>query len=150
MIDPITALGIAGNVVQFIDFGLKATSKAREIHRNNEGKTAENTDLELISKDLVALSAQLYASVGSSTETEALEELCGRCAKTAGELLSALQSFTVAGKKTKCKSTRKALKTIWGRERVEELKNRLLGFREELKLHFLVRLKYVSSHPSMI
>lgn len=143
MLDPITALGIAGNVVQFIDFGLKATSKAREIHSDGKGMTAENADLEVVSKDLVALSAQLYASVGSSDETEALEELCGRCAKTAGELLSALQKFTVTGKKTKWKSTRKALKSLWGRERVEEMKKRLLDFREELKLHFLVRMKYI-------
>jgi N-terminal domain on NACHT_NTPase and P-loop NTPases len=142
MLDPITALGVAGNVVQFIDFGLKATSKAREIHRDSKGKTVADADLEVVTKDLVALNAQLYSSVGSSGQTEALEELCERCAKTAGELLSALQSFTVTGKKTKWKSTRKALKSLWGREAVEEMKKRLLDFREELKLHFLVRLKY--------
>ena len=48
-----------------------------------------------------------------------------------------------SGKKTKWKSARKALKTLWGREAVEEMKSRLLGFREELKLHLLVRLKYM-------
>lgn len=134
MLDPITALGIAGNVVQFIDFGIKATSKTREIRKNAKRMTVADADLEFVTKDLVALNAQLYASVGSSSEAEALEELCGRCAKTAGELLSALQTFTVQGKKTKWKSTRKALKSLWGRDGVEEMKQRLLDFREELKL----------------
>jgi len=141
MLDPITALGVAGNIVQFIDFGLKATSKAREIHRNDKGMTVEHADLQLVTKDLVALSAQLYATVGLSGQTEALEELCGKCAKTSIELLSALQTFTVTGAKSKWKSTRKALKSLWGREKVEEIKKRLLEFREQLKFHFLVRLR---------
>jgi hypothetical protein len=148
MLDPITALGIAGNVAQFIDFGLKATSKAREIHQSARGVTAENADLELITKDLVAVNAQLYTSVGSSGDAEALEELCQRCAKTADQLISALESFKIKGTKTKWKSARKALKTLWGREAVEEMKSRLLGFREELKLHLLVRLKYMTNNFS--
>ena len=45
--DPITALGIAGNVVQFIDFGLKAVSKAREIHSSSTGALRVNVDLEV-------------------------------------------------------------------------------------------------------
>jgi hypothetical protein len=41
MLDQITALGVAGNLVQFIDFRLKATSKAGEIHKSAAG-TYEN------------------------------------------------------------------------------------------------------------
>jgi hypothetical protein len=143
MLDPITALGIASNVAQFIDLGLKATSKAREIHRSASGMTAENADLELVAKDLRAVSAQLYTSVGSDGNREALEDLCQKSAKTADELISALASFKVKGQKTRWKSARKALKVLWGREGVEEIKARLLGFRSELKLHLLSRLKYI-------
>ena len=147
MLDPITALAIAGNVAQFIDFGLKATSKAREIHRSASGATGENEDLEVIANDLVAVNAQLYTSVGSDGAAEALEELCRKCAKSGDELIKALESFKVEGKKTKWKSARKALKALWGREAVEEMKSRILEFREELKLHLLVRLKYVLHEP---
>ncbi|KAG9234418.1 hypothetical protein BJ875DRAFT_509629 [Amylocarpus encephaloides] len=141
MLDPITALAIAGNVAQFIDLGLKATSKFREIHESVTGATDENVDLELMTKSLVAINAQLYTSTGSTSETEPLEELCQHCAKIADTLISALESFKVQGKKTRWKSARKALKTLWGREAVEEMRNRLLEFRSDFQLQCLVRIK---------
>lgn len=106
--------------------------------------TTENADLEIIIKDLVAVNAQLYASVGPGENVEALEELCQRCAKTADELIAALESFKVKGKNTKWKSARKALKSLWGRAKVEEMKIRVLEFRKEFKFHMLVRMKFVS------
>lgn len=98
MYDPITALGTASNVVQLIDFGVKITLKAQEIHQSATGLSTADADLEIITKDLIAVNAQLYVSVGSSGDSESLARLCQRCVKTADELISALESFTVKGK----------------------------------------------------
>jgi hypothetical protein len=55
MLDLITALGVAGKFFQFIDFGIKATSKAHEIHRSADGALQENINLEVLTDDLVVV-----------------------------------------------------------------------------------------------
>jgi hypothetical protein len=141
MLDPITALSIAGNVVQFIDFGLKATSKAREIHRSATGALEENIDLEVVSTDLIAVLKNLEVQAGVTTGTDGLDDLCRRCTEAGNQLLAALTGFKVSGKKSKVKSARKALKSMWGKTRVEEMKKRLEGYRDEMQFHILVSLK---------
>lgn len=142
MLGPLTALGVASNITQFVDLGLKATCKFREIHGSVAGATEENMDLEVMTRSFIAINAQLYSSIGSPEEADALGDLCQRCAKTADEMIVALESFKVLGKKTRWKSARKALKGLWGREKVEGIRGRLLEFRADLNLHHVVNVKY--------
>ncbi|KIH87280.1 hypothetical protein SPBR_04584 [Sporothrix brasiliensis 5110] len=46
MLDPLTALGLATNIVQFVDFGLKLFSTSIEIARSAKGATSLNLELE--------------------------------------------------------------------------------------------------------
>jgi len=141
MLDPITALGVAGNLVQFIDFGLKATSKAREIHKSAAGTLQENIDIEAIAEDLAAVTKELELSSVTPTSNSNLDDVCVRCKKTAADLLSALKALKVEGERSKVKSVRQALKAILGKKGVEEMKVRLEGFRGEMQFHVLVDLK---------
>jgi hypothetical protein len=141
MLDPITALGVAGNLVQFIDFGLKATSKAREIHKSAAGTLQENIDIEAIAEDLAAVTKELELSSVTPTSNSNLDDVCVRCKKTAADLLSALKALKVEGERSKVKSVRQALKAILGKKGVEEMKTRLEGFRDEMQFHVLVGLK---------
>jgi hypothetical protein len=142
MMDPITALGVAGNIVQFIDFGLKATSKAREIHQSTDGALVENVDLEVVVIDLAALAQKLVKThAGATTSNHGFNDICRRCNEAATELLAAFEGLKVSGHKSKAKSVRQALKIMWGKRRVEEMKTRLDGFRNEMQFHVLVNLK---------
>jgi hypothetical protein len=132
MLDPITALGIAGNIVQFIDFGLKATSKAREIHRSADEALEENVDLEVVTADLVAVTKKLKTPDGGTTGNIGLDDICMRCCEAANDLLSALAGLKLSAQKTRVNSAREALKAIWGKRRVEEMKTRLEGYRDEM------------------
>ena len=53
--DPISALGIAGNIVQFIDLGLNVASKGKHIYRSGDGTLSEYRDLELLTSDLLTI-----------------------------------------------------------------------------------------------
>ena len=141
MLDPITALGVAGNLVQFIDFGLKATSKEREIHKSAAGTLQENIDIEAIAEDLAAVTKELELSSVTPTSNSNLDDVCVRCKKTEADLLSALKALKVEGERSKVKSVRQALKAILGKKGVEEMKTRLEGFRDEMQFHVLVGLK---------
>jgi hypothetical protein len=63
VLDPLTAIGLAGNIVQFIDFSLTIVSKASEIRQSADGVPRENHDLEIVTKNLVAITARLTNSV---------------------------------------------------------------------------------------
>jgi hypothetical protein len=141
MLDLITALGVAGNVIQIIDFGLKAISKAREIHHSADGTLKENVDLEVVATDLTAIAKNLEDPVSGTTGCSGLDDLCGRALLAAKELLDALEGLKISGQKSRVKSARKALKAIWGKSRVEEMKTRLEGYRDEMQFHILVSLR---------
>lgn len=43
--DPLSSLGVAGNVIQFVDFGIKLVSRFNQIYRSADGALQENTQL---------------------------------------------------------------------------------------------------------
>lgn len=141
MLDPITALGIAGNVVQFVDFGLKATSKAREIHRSGSGVLEENIDIEILTADISTVTTKLSTLGTQISGHNGLDDICKRCTTAANHLLAALNDLKIQGQKSKIKSVRKALKHQWGKRNVDEMRSKLEGFRDEIQFHVLVDLK---------
>jgi hypothetical protein len=149
MMDPITAFGVAGNVMQFLDFGLKAVSKAREIHNSSNGALVEHLEIGVLTEDIAAVAAKLAASAGAATGNDSLDSICEQCTIVAKELSDALKEMKAGGKKSRFKSARKALKAMWGKKRVEDTKRRLEGYRNQIHFHVLVDLKLVtigSSH----
>lgn len=68
VMDPITAIRIAGSIVQFVDFGLKVVSKGNHIYRSGDGSLSEDHDPEVLTKDLVLFNARMQC---------ALQPVCG-------------------------------------------------------------------------
>ena len=148
MLDPLTAIGLAGNIVQFVDFCTKVVSKAHRIYRSTDGSLAENFDAETISRDLLYLTTKIEAGSGpslASDDEQALQNLCTGCNDVAQELLTVLGSLRSGTKLGKWKSLKQALKNVWSKGRIEALQTRLAGFREELDLHVLIDLRCVYS-----
>ena len=153
MLDPFSALSLAAAVVQFVDFGTRLMSKGKEIYQSADGSSAENIELEVIYEDLKSLSEKLKATADPISlsrgclEERALGKLAATCKSVADELLTTLRDLRVAeGPHRKWSSFRKALKTIWKKEKIEELKSRLEGLRDELSIQFLAILRYVVVH----
>lgn len=140
--DPLTALSLVGNVIQFVDFGLEILSTARGLQKSAEGAVPENVDTEIVVKDLQVWNARLKDSAGP-TSNEALSLMSQRCEEVADELLIFLEKLKSTGKKTRWKSVRSALESAWKKEKVDEMRKRLEGFRDEINLHILVDLRSV-------
>lgn len=141
MLDPITALGAAGNVCQFVDFGFKVTSKATEIYKSIDGTLPENIDIETWTEDLTQVTTKLESSSAMPTGIDSLDDICKRCTSAANELLVVLRSVKLQGNKTKVKSAWTAIKAAWKKKSIEEMKKRMEGFRDEMQIHVLVSLK---------
>lgn len=57
MLDPFTAVSLAGNILQFVNLGHPILVKSREICRS--GSTEASRQLEIVTKDLTALTHEI-------------------------------------------------------------------------------------------
>ena len=140
MMDPLSTIGLVGNIVQFVDFGSKLISKSVELYQSTEGALDENLGAETATNHLKDLNEKLKNDAKSTGDTT-LKDLCEACDQVARELLEALDKVKVKGKHEKWKSIRKALRSVWSKEHIEELEQRLARLRAELNLHLIVDLR---------
>lgn len=141
-----SAISLAGTIVQFVDFSSKLVSKGYYIYQSATGASPENLELEAITTDLSLLNTKLKTHGKydcSAKDEKSLEKLSQQCTDIADELLSRLQKLKVPtdAKYRKWKSFRQALKTVWNKKDLDEMSTRLEGLRGQLEFHILVSLK---------
>lgn len=64
MLDPLSALGLASNVIQLVDFSARLVKKGTEIHLR--GETVDNARLQDVTVNLAHQSKNITASLGRS------------------------------------------------------------------------------------
>ena len=101
--EALAAIGLAGNLVQFIDFACKLFDQATLIYHSQAGAGQDTQSLQSITKSLEQVSTSLYESAhqksqslrsgSGSTQASVLIRLAKDCELAAGELLSALDDL---------------------------------------------------------
>ncbi|KAH3911383.1 hypothetical protein HBI56_104700 [Parastagonospora nodorum] len=139
MAEGLAAIGLAGNIIQFITFGSALVSKSREIHRSASGLSIELVDLNVVARDIKYFSSRISADTRVS---DRLYDIAKASSNVAHELVEAVADIQKNGQAsisgpTKWKSFRKALKCIWKKEMIDELKSRLELLRNQLSLHLI-------------
>lgn len=149
MLDPLTALSLAGNIIQFVDFSTKLVVKGREQYKSADGASVGDAELEAIAKDLQGVNHRLTSSLQIAhartltASDEALHKLSEQCSSVAEELIHILDKLKVHGTSNRrWKSFRKALKSLMKKEEVDAIAKRLQHFRDELNIHILVSMRY--------
>ena len=66
MMDPVAALGLAGNIVLFVDFSCKVLQDTKSLYKSTTGASADNDVLEVICRDLTDLDNALTAPSSES------------------------------------------------------------------------------------
>ena len=150
LLDPLSALSLAGTVVQFVDFTIKVMAKGREIYNSTSGSLAVNEELEIVTNDLLRLTERLKESTHPETQIrtlsmdeQALEAIAANCTSIGQELLELLDLLKAQGQKRKWKSFYQAFRTVWKQGEIDATLKRLSSFREELELHLLISIKSV-------
>lgn len=145
--DPFSALGLASNVVQFIDFGSKLISESHDIYKSASGSSTGNIELELIYTDLNELTNGLQNPVLSSRQSlsadeAALSQLASSCYTVATELLTVVNALKVDKNNNhrKWRSFRQAIKSVWKQSDIDSLQRRLVDFRAQLTLRLVAIL----------
>jgi hypothetical protein len=148
MIDPFSALGVAGNIVQFLDFGSKLISKGKEIYISADGSSITNVDLEIISQDLHEITDSLASTpLSNSSQTfnrgdNEMRILATSCKAVAEQLLGVVRGLKVDDncKHRRWKSFRQALKSVWKDGDIQSLQGRIDGFRGQLTIRLITIL----------
>jgi hypothetical protein len=142
-IDPFTGIGLAGDIVQFIDYASKLTSSTYEIYKSSSGSSRNHVHLESISTRLLELNRVLEPTLAENfTQNKALNELREECRRDTVALLDLIKALK-AKKDSKWSSFRKALKCAWEKERIVRLEERLRDHRSEIATHLVAVIRYV-------
>jgi hypothetical protein len=140
--DPFTALGLAGNILQFVDFSCELISKSREIY--NSGVNTHFVDLQIVAANLSELSASCSSNRFNLEfeEEDALNITATACKEVADELLLTIEKLILKnGMHNKWSSFRQALKAIWKKDKIDALEHRLDTLRSQLNLDIVTILK---------
>lgn len=95
MLDPLTALGLAASIIQFVDVGYRIVTGTAKAYADGSA-ISEQGELELIIEDIKAANSQLASnSAGLSKNEKALRSLAKTCEDIAAELDSMLEKLHV-------------------------------------------------------
>jgi hypothetical protein len=138
--DPLTAFGLAANILQYIDFGYKLVKSAAEIHGSATGTKADNSDMIVTVGRLEEVSGKLKTPASPDPKYQALCILSQHCQNLSKELLNLSKSFTA--KPGSIRGSMKASINMWRKKDVvESIRSRLNEYRGQMLLEITVLLK---------
>lgn len=157
--DPLTALGLAAGVVQFVSFASHLITKTKAVHDSSSGQTDEAATLETTYTRLHELSRNLEACSRRDPTLEivegntdyvknvlAIKDLSRSCDGDCQKLLKIVDKLK-AGDNThhRWQSFRVALRTVWKGNEIAELEQRLHHTQMTLTLLVCSQTRYVYS-----
>ncbi|TVY75950.1 hypothetical protein LSUE1_G006018 [Lachnellula suecica] len=153
MLDPLTAISLAGTIVQFLDFSSKVISKTRQLTKSASGTTEEVLNVEHVTRDLLNLSQNLRdgnPSESNHHDDQKLKALCNGCIAFSERLLAKFAKLKVEPGSGTIILLQQAVRVVWSRRELDELADQLGQYRSQLELHIFVAFKrtWTSSRPS--
>jgi hypothetical protein len=135
--DPLSVLGLAASIVQFVDFSSKVIDGARDLYHSNQGITSENSDVRLIAADLSALTSNLCARSSQpgqqrNSDQIALHGLASQCQIFSEELSAIMEKVTSRDPRSKTEALRVLMQSVRYQKQVRNLKKRLESCRGQL------------------
>ncbi|ORY13035.1 hypothetical protein BCR34DRAFT_613592 [Clohesyomyces aquaticus] len=148
IMDPITAVSLAGNIVQFIDFAYKLITGAKNIAQSAAGRSTEHEEVDIIAESVLELNQNMaclssaYRNVKSlSGREKTLLDLRQGCVKIGNELKKNLDDLQVSGSHKRWKSVGAALLWIMKDSKIKDLEKRLLGLQRQIDSHLIAGIQ---------
>ena len=144
--DPLTALGLASNVLNIIDAGLKTYSEAKDVYQSTSGISRRNELLQQNMIDLDTRCNQLLACVSQEQDPQRLSDnelavrnLTWKCAESGKKLHKLVNGLKA--EKGKMDSLFKAIKSQRSQRLFNELKKEVEEYQAALNSQILIDLK---------
>lgn len=144
--DGLTAISLAANILQFLEFSTRLLSDASEVyHSASGGLTREYVDVRDVAVDLKKVVDELgptaaNSNAGGSLAVSGIAQAARAVAEELIEITSKIAGDGKSGKKTRWRSFRQALASLWSREKIEGLVKRLESLRGQLCTQMLAHV----------
>ncbi|KAI4909064.1 hypothetical protein J4E85_011638 [Alternaria conjuncta] len=167
--EPLAALGIAGNIIQIVDFASSLVSRSHELYQSADGKLADHTVLHSAAQNLLGLCDELrlldpqgepepagvdfmYAPTTPkgppklSAADARLVQLMKDCEAAANKLRDALNKASGSSHSNAWKSVYQALKSIHSDQEITKLASQLDGIRKQVDSTVLVSIRSLATY----
>jgi hypothetical protein len=136
MMDPVTAVGFAANILNFIDYSHKVVTGTVEVFKS--GSTSKNVHVSEIIGDLKDAAEQMRKwPPGKSGHEKALHQLSAPCQELAQRLINLLARLSTTPGKSKWMSVRVVLRSMRKDGEIEELEKTLDKYRSQILLRLI-------------
>ncbi|KAF2228987.1 hypothetical protein EV356DRAFT_436185, partial [Viridothelium virens] len=136
--ETIAAVGLAGNVVQFVDFACKLFSASHQIRTSREGLTDDFDSVQIITADLKQICTALTTSLSRDSlaaQDRHIASLGTHCLRTAEKLLGTVLKLKPRKGSSRWSNFQAALKTIWKQDEIDQTRVRLTESLDQLRGH---------------
>ncbi|USP74058.1 hypothetical protein yc1106_01332 [Curvularia clavata] len=133
--EALVAIGLASNIVQFADCGIRWVSSAIELYKSGNGALQENGELQKVINSLRSV------VLGLKTENrlqgdKTLDALVAACLPLADELTVILSKLKIDGQnRNRQEIIRKALQSLLKKEHIQDIERRLERIRDQICVH---------------
>jgi hypothetical protein len=143
VLEALAAVGLAGNIVQFIDFGGNLLAEARQIQRSSAGVSEKNVELETVATRLRHIAAGLSSttSLPGTGISYQLKQLADEAVSIIDELLTAIEDVKMKGTGGGLKSFAHVLQHVGKNKRIEKLRAKLAGMQGQLNTHLYALMR---------
>jgi hypothetical protein len=147
MLDPLTAISLAGNVAQFVDFSSKIISRTRELTKSSYRATQQAYNAEILIRDLIRVTEQVRGGARSASASSivgkdaALEDLCDGCILLSERMIKRLEKLKLEEGAGKRQAFLHALKSVWSQKELESEESQLAIYRSQLEFRVLTSFR---------
>ncbi|KUI65502.1 hypothetical protein VM1G_01186 [Cytospora mali] len=142
----LAAISLAGNVAQFLGYGISTVRLASQIMRSVTGTSKHLTELEIISTDITATLEAIQKERQSSSgleRDEVLHELVEQCLDLSREIINLINGLKVKknARPRIMEGTYKVGLTVYKKKELEHLSGRLFDLRTQVTSHLIVLIE---------
>lgn len=138
--EALAAIGLATNIITFIDFSYKLISGSHQIFNSVSGLTLESSRLGTVVDDLKSITDRLVSDLPGDTKNEReLCQLAENCRVVSEELSDILSPVRLTGKKSKWKAFRAKWKNMLKEKNIAAIEEKLNSYKAQI----LIRLNFM-------
>lgn len=143
--DPLTAIGLASNILSFIDFSFNLIGGSHRLLNSASGLTPENCRLGTVVEDLKVVTERLVSDLPGKTQNE--KELCklaDDCHTISRELLDILSRLKLGDKKSKWNAFRAKWQSMMQEKSIASIEESLRSYQSMILIRLNFMLRYVN------
>lgn len=151
MAEAVAAVGLAAAILQLADFSARCLVKGFEVYKSADGAAKGVADIIFVTDHMQRVCDELKTSQHEhaiqathdlSLAELALRELAETCSTLSLEFLAKLKTLKVEGRQSAWASLRKGLRTVWSKEKIDQMHAQLRDVQSQLHLRVLLDLRY--------